>query len=81
MPAASNTTGGIDPGERLTPWIRYGGQSAFTPGKASITVQADGSFRWSREIRKDKTWTAYVSYLDTESNRVFWAKVRWVTRP
>ena len=71
----TGTTGGIDPGMKLTPWIRYGGQTSFVEGKATITVQADATFRWSREIRKDKAWTAYVSYLDTESNRIIWARV------
>lgn len=73
---ATGSTGGIDAGARLTPWIRYAGQGAFTQGKASITVQSDGTFQWTRQIKKSKGLTAYVSYVDTESNRVFWAKVR-----
>lgn len=73
------TTGsstGIEVGTRLTPWIRYNGQTAFTKGKATITVQSDGTFRWTRQIRKDKGITAYVSYVDVKSNEVLWAKVR-----
>jgi len=73
------TTGsstGIEAGVRLTPWIRYSGQSSFTQGKATITVQSDGSFRWTRQIKKGKGITAYVSYVDVKSNEVFWAKVR-----
>ena len=73
------TTGsstGIEAGVRLTPWIRYSGQSAFIQGKATITVQSDGSFRWTRQIKTGKGITAYVSYVDTKSNEVFWAKVR-----
>jgi hypothetical protein len=72
----TGATGGIDAGVRLTPWIKYSGQKAFKQGKATIRVQSDGSFRWTREIRKSRGLTAYVSYLDTDSNRVFWAKVR-----
>lgn len=72
----TGTSGGIDAGVKLTPWIRYAGQDSFTPGVASITVQSDGSFRWTREIKKTKGLTAYVSYVDVTSNRVFWAKVR-----
>ena len=72
----TGSSGGIDAGVKLTPWIRYAGQGAFKQGVASITVQSDGSFRWTREIRKSKGLTAYVSYVDVESNRVFWAKVR-----
>lgn len=72
------TTGdsaGIPAGARLTPWIRYSGQDAFRQGTATITVSSDGSFRWTRQIRKDKAVTAYVAYTDIESNRVTWARV------
>ena len=72
------TTGsstGIDPGTRLTPYIRYSGQTAFSQGKATIVVQADGTFRWSRLIRRDKDVTGYVSYQDLDSNRVTWIKL------
>lgn len=72
----TGTSAGISAGSRLTPWIKYSGQQEFTRGKATITVAADGSFRWTRLIRKTKGLTAYVTYLDTESNRIFWAKVR-----
>ena len=73
------TTGsstGIDGGTRLTPWIRYAGQASFTQGRATITVQSDGTFRWTRQIRKDKGITAYVTYVDAKSNDVFWAKAQ-----
>ena len=72
----TGTTGGIDAGTKLTPHIKYAGQSSFSTGVATITVQADGSFTWSRLIRKDRGLTAYVSYVDTESNRVVWTRVR-----
>lgn len=72
----TGSSGGIDAGAKLTPWIRYAGQGAFTQGVASITVQSDGTFTWTREIKRSKGLTAYVSWVDTESNRVFWAKVR-----
>lgn len=67
---------GIPSGTRLTPWIRYTGQDAFREGTATIIVRADGSFRWTRQIRKDKAVTAYVAFTDIESNRVTWARVR-----
>lgn len=73
------TTGdsaGILAGTRVTPWIRYSGQDSFVQGKATITIAPDGSFRWTRQIRKDKAVTAYISYAAIESNRVTWAKVR-----
>lgn len=65
----------IPEGARLTPHIRYSGQPSFSNGMAKITVRADGSFVWSRLVRKNRGLTGYVSYLDTESNKVSWAKV------
>lgn len=73
------TTGsstGIPEGTLLTPYIRYSGESTFSQGKATIVVQADGSFQWTREIRKDRAVTGYVAWTDLESNRVTWARVR-----
>ena len=73
-----NTTGsstGIEPGTRLTPYIKYTGQKTFTKGKASIVVAADGTFRWTRQIRRDKGVTGYVAYLDAFSNQITWVKL------
>lgn len=70
------TTTGIEPGVMLTPWIRYSGQDSFTQGKATIMVESDGTFTWTRLISKKRAVTAYVSYLDTESNRVTWRRIR-----
>ena len=50
--------------------------SSFSGGKATIVVQADGSFTWTRQIRKDKAVTGYVTWTDVESNKVTWLKVR-----
>lgn len=72
----TGSTGGIDPGVRLTPWIRYVGQKDFKKGIANIVVQADGTFRWTRQIKKSKGLTGYVSWQTTYSNQVFWPKVR-----
>ena len=73
---ARGSSAGLEPGTKLTPHIRFAGQSRFTQGKASITVKADGSFTWNRLIRKDKRLTAYVSYRDIQSNKVTWIRVR-----
>ena len=72
----SGDSAGIPAGTRLTPWIRYSGQDTFRQGTATIAVQADGTFRWTRQIRKDKAVTGYITYTDIESNRVTWARVR-----
>ena len=74
--ATVGSTTCLPEGARLTPHIRYVGQSSFSDGMATITVRADGSFVWSRLIRKGRGLTGYVSYLDTESNKVFWTAVR-----
>jgi hypothetical protein len=71
----TGTSGGIDAGTRLTPFIRYSGQQSFSQGKATITVQSDGTFRWTRQIKKGKGLTCYVAWTDVESNKVFWAKI------
>lgn len=66
----------IPAGVRLTPYIRYSGQTEFRQGKATIIVQSDGSFRWTRLIRKNRGVTAYVSWESVNSNRVTWARLR-----
>jgi uncharacterized repeat protein (TIGR02543 family) len=73
---AGGVLGGVEPGTRLTPWIRYSSTKKFTTGRATIRVQPDGTFRWTRKIRGNRGLAAYVSYRDTRSNRVYWAKVR-----
>jgi hypothetical protein len=73
---ASGDSAGIVRGSRLTPVIRYQGQATTSNGKAVISVGTDGTFRWTRQIRKDKGLTAFVTWTDVESNRVYWAKVR-----
>lgn len=70
------TSVGVPAGARLTPWIRYGKNGAFSQGQATIVVGSKGRFTWTREIRKDKTFTAYVAYEDLASNRVVWKRVR-----
>ena len=72
----TGTSTGIPEGTKLTPYIKYSGQSSFSGGKATIVVQADGSFTWTRQIRKDKAVTGYVTWTDVESNKVTWIKVR-----
>jgi len=68
-------TGGIAPGTRLTPYIKYTGQEKFKRGKATIVVKADGTYKWNRKIRKNRGVTAYVRWTDVRSNTVFWAKL------
>ena len=72
----TGTSTGIPEGVKLTPHIRYRGQTKFINGTATIVVQSDGSFTWTRLIRKDRAVTAYVSYKGAKSNQVVWVKVR-----
>lgn len=72
----TGTTAGIVAGTRLTPYIKYAGQQVFAQGRATILVASDGSFRWTREIRRNKAVTAYVAYEDVKSNEVVWARLR-----
>ena len=67
---------GIPAGARLTPWIRYGATGEFKQGVASIVVDDKGGFTWTRQIRKDRSFQAYVAFEDLESNRVIWKRVR-----
>ena len=73
------TTGvstGIEPGTKLTAWIQYSDRDGLGVGVASIIVQEDGTFRWTRLIRKKVGFIAYVSYADTTSNVVVWERFR-----
>lgn len=67
---------GLAPGTKLTPYFRYTNQREFRSGGASIVVKADGSFTWSRLVRRGSGVIAYVAYKDDASNRVTWARLR-----
>ena len=67
---------GVDPGTALTPYFRFGTRGEFRQGRTAIVVSSDGTFTWSRLVRKKKAFVAFVSYRETESNRVAWARVR-----
>ena len=73
---ATGTSAGLDEGTLLTPWIRYTGQSSFTKGKTAIMVRSDGTFRWTRQIKKSRGITVYMAWKDVHSNKVTWMKVR-----
>ena len=72
----AGTSVGVPAGSRLTPWIRYGATGEFKQGVASIVVDDKGGFTWTRQIRKDRSFQAYVAFGDLESNRVIWKRVR-----
>lgn len=70
------TTGGVEPGTRLTPWVRIGDQPEFVEGRSTITVQADGTFTWSRKVGKNKEVQAYIAQGDVVSNTITWTRIR-----
>lgn len=74
--STTGSTAGIPKGTRLTPWIKFSGQDRFRQGRAVVRVKGEGTFRWTRLIRKDRALTAYVSYVDVTSNRETWVRVR-----
>jgi hypothetical protein len=73
---ATGTTTEVPDGTRLVPYIRFGSDGDFSRGKASIVVQADGTFTWTRQVKGRKAITAFVAWEDITSNRVTWARVR-----
>jgi hypothetical protein len=73
---AAGTVTGIAAGATLTPYIRFGGQKEFTPGRGTITVAADGTFTWTRAVGHHRTVYVYVAYSDSRSNTINWARLR-----
>ena len=72
---ATGTTSEVPAGTKLVPYVQYRGQGAFTKGKASIVVKADGTFTWTRRVLSSKSITAFVAWEDVASNRVVWARI------
>ena len=60
------TTGLV--GEKVTPWVRFPGQRAYTAGLRSPIVGSDGTFDWSR--RSGRALTVYFAHADVKSNAV-----------
>lgn len=68
-------TSGIPVGARLTPYVRLSRDAAYRPGVGNVVIAADGTFTWSREVRKSKPLFAYMVYEGTESNTVIWVRL------
>lgn len=73
--STTGTTTGIPSGARLTPYVRTSRSGEYKAGEATITVQADGSFAWTRYVRKSKPLYAYMRYEDARSNTVVWVRL------
>jgi len=64
------TTKGIEEGTKLVPYIRFPGETQFTPGSARITIDTNGEGGWQRKT--GKRVTVYLATEDgsVKSNRV-----------
>lgn len=62
-------TRGIEPGSRVTPWIRKPATAQAQAGRPQ-SVDDEGTFTWSRRVRSDGTVRAYVTWGDVRSNVV-----------
>ena len=65
----------VPAGSRLTPYVRSSREATYKAGVADVVVSADGSFTWSREVRKSKPLFAYMVYESEESNTVVWVRL------
>ena len=65
----TGSTRGIEPGSRVTPWIRKPGAEQAQAGRPQ-RVDDEGGFTWSRRVRADGTVRAYVTWSDIRSNVV-----------
>lgn len=65
----TGTTRGIEPGSRVTPWIRKPGAGQAQAGRPQ-RVEDDGGFTWTRRVHADGTLRAYVTWGDMRSNVV-----------
>ena len=63
----SGTTSGLT-GKVVTPYLRFPGQSGFTAGTGTRTVDSAGTFTWERKTGKKVT--LYFAHEAVESNRV-----------
>lgn len=55
-------------GERLTPYLRFPGESDFTAGVAVVTVKQNGSFAWQRKA--GRKITIYFGHGEAASNTI-----------
>jgi hypothetical protein len=60
----------VDPSATLVPWVRLKGQTSYTAGSASVTLDSQGNFTWQR--RTGKKVSVYLTTSDglIKSNRI-----------
>ena len=72
----AGTTTAIPAAAQLIVYLRFDGQDAFSQGRVPITVNSDGTFTWTRTVRKNRELTAYLTWQTTQSNTVSWPTTR-----
>ena len=72
----TGTVTGIPAGATLTPYIKFQGPNGYRPGTAKITVAPDGTYTWTRAVRADRRVSVYLTYSDSRSNTINWARLR-----
>lgn len=55
-------------GQKIVPFFKFPGQTAYKEGTARPNIEVNGSFVWNRKTGK-KVW-AYVMVGDVKSNRI-----------
>ena len=65
----TGSTRGIEPGSRVTPWIRKPSTAKAQAGRPQ-EIDEQGTFTWTRRVRPDVTLRAYVTWGDIRSNVV-----------
>jgi hypothetical protein len=66
----NGVTTGLPAGTRVVPYIRFPGETTFTPGIARPEIGDDGSFSWSRKTGKRVTVYFATEGGSVTSNRV-----------
>ena len=66
---------GLVDGEVVRPWVKLAGQSAYSQGVASISVDDSGTFIWQRRTGK-KVYVYFVSADGVKSDRIILQSAR-----
>ena len=66
---------GLVDGDVVRPWVKLAGQSAYSQGVASISVDDSGTFIWQRRTGK-KVYVYFVSADGVKSDRIILQSAR-----
>ena len=71
----SGSSVGLSQGALVQPWVKLAGQSAYSQGVASISVDDSGTFIWQRRTGK-KVYVYFVSADGVKSDRIILQSAR-----